>query len=109
MVAQGFRGESKEQREMHDQRRSGETPLEQPRLAWTGPPQRRYHCAKREDWLWQRRRDVERSLGCRLEQFCEQQCLKQLEDLRSCHLEQCLRQREDRRSCHLEQCCSAER
>ncbi len=83
MVAEGLWGESKEQRERYDQRRPGETPLEQPHLVWIGPQQRRYRCNKREDWLWQRRRGVERGLGFHLEQCCEQQYWKQLENVQS--------------------------
>ncbi len=86
MVAEGLWGESNEQRERqrHDQKRLGETPPEQPRLAWTGPPQRRYCYAKLEDVLWLRRCSVERSLV----QCSEQQYWKQLE-YEQCCAEQC--------------------
>ncbi len=99
MVAEGLWGESNGQRERHDQRRLGKTPLERPRQAWTGPQRRRFRCTKREDWLWRC------SVELNLEQYWklrEDWLLRRIyseeQSLEHCSIEQCSKEQS------LEQC-----
>ncbi len=107
MVAEGLWGESKGQRERHDQRRPGETTLEQPGLAWTGEQQqlcklerhvelcRKQQCG--EPCCAQRTWEL-RSEQHRQEQCCTQWNLKQFNE------QQYGEQRCTQRT--LEQCCT---